>query len=78
MGKTRIRRDKDFEEFIKNPKPRWAFEPLGGITVGHVESTEEEKKQAQKDMEEWMEEERKLRKEYEERKKRERENDSKS
>ncbi len=74
MGKTRIRRDKDFEEFIKNPKPRWAFEPLGGRTVGHEEITEEEKKLVQ----ESMEKERKLFKEYEERKKREQENGSKS
>ena len=78
MGKTRIRSDKDFEEFIKNPKPRWAFEPLGGRTVGHVEFTEEERKAIDKMIEEDMEKERKLFKEYEERKKKKQENGSKS
>ena len=67
----------------KMPKPipmreRWKHDIPRPVVVGHKESTEEEKKQAQKDMEEWMEKERKLFKEYEERKKRERENGSKS
>ena len=62
----------------KMPKPipmreRWKHDIPRPVVVGHEEITEEEKKLVQ----ESMEKERKLFKEYEERKKRERENDSK-